>query len=69
MLLFSLRIHKIRFTEFQLFLCQYLWLLLEFVRAIHVQVQIFYGNMCQLDVGNQAYLEHSAYHLIATDPY
>lgn len=69
MLLLSLGIYKIRFTEFQLFLCPYLWLLREFVTAIHGQVQIFYGNMCQLDVGNPAYLEHSEYHLIATDLY
>lgn len=67
MLLSSLCVYKI--TEFQLILYQHLWLLQEFVRAIHVLVQIFYDNMCPLDVDNQAYLEHSAYHQIATDLY
>lgn len=69
MLLLSLCEYKIIFTEFQLILYQDLWLLQEFARAIHVQVQIFYDSMYQLDVGNQAYLEHSMYHLIATDLY
>lgn len=56
-------------TECQLIICHHLWLLRVFVRVIRVQVQIFYDSMNQWDVDNQAYLEHSMYHLTVANLY
>lgn len=57
------------FTQNAKIIYHHLWLHQVFVRVTHVQVQIFYDSTNQWDVDNQAYPEHSMYHLTATNLY